>query len=129
MVDGASAAVVTHRTAESERDATRPEYLTICLDDHLAAFADDVAADVDALRALMQTISIEPSRLKRGLASVAEELGALKPDGRLTERSPLLPIARLEAMQMAARDTRSLWETLLVAAPAATAIEPVSLRV
>lgn len=41
----------------------------------LAGFTADVNADSEALVALMETAGIEPSRLKAGLASVAEKLG------------------------------------------------------
>lgn len=83
----------------------------------LARFAADVASDRDALLSLMATMGIEPSRLKAGAASVAEKVGAIKLNGRLVVRSPLSTIVELEAMQMAVRGKRSLWETLLVAMP------------
>jgi len=89
----------------------------------LATFATDVATDLDALVALMEAIGIQPSKLKAGLASVGEKLGTLKPNGRLAERSPLSTIVELEAMQMAVRGKRSLWETLQVAIPVHTAID------
>ena len=89
----------------------------------LATFATDVSTDRDALLALMEVAGVEPSRLKSALASVGEKLGALKPNGRLTERSPLSTLVELEAMQMAVRGKRSLWETLLVAMPATTGID------
>src|SRR3954471_11550214 len=89
----------------------------------LATFATDVATDLDALVALMEAIGIQPSKLKAGLASVGETLGTSKPNGRLAERSPLSTIVELEAMQMAVRGKRSLWETLLDAMPATTGID------
>ncbi|MCU1395505.1 MAG: hypothetical protein JWM34_3933 [Ilumatobacteraceae bacterium] len=85
----------------------------------LAAFAEDVAADLQALLAIMGTIDIQPSRLKARVASVGERIGALKPNGRITERSPLSTIVELEAMQMAVRGKRSLWETLRATLPSA----------
>lgn len=91
--------------------------------DALAKFAADVAADFEALLALMETLGVQPSRLKAGLASVAEKLGALKPNGRVFDRSPLSTIVELEAMQMAVRGKRSLWETLQVAMPLPTPVE------
>lgn len=78
----------------------------------LAAFARDVAADVDALTAVIEALGVEPSRVKAVLASVAEKVGALKLNGRILERSPLSTVVELEAMQMAVRGKRSLWETL-----------------
>jgi hypothetical protein len=103
------------RLAEAEANSTDAPAL--------ATFAADVATDLDALLALMETTGIEPNRLKVGLASVGEKLGALKPNGRVSERSPLSTIVELEAMQMAVRGKRSLWETLQVAMPKSTPID------
>jgi hypothetical protein len=83
----------------------------------LEKFAADVAADRAALVALMGRLGPEPSRIKAIIASAAEKLGALKLNGRVVERSPLSTIVELEAMQMAVRGKRSLWETLRVAMP------------
>ncbi len=89
----------------------------------LATFATDVSTDRDALLTLLDVAGVEPSRLKTTMASVGEKLGALKLNGRLTERSPLTTLVELEAMQMAVRGKRSLWETLLDAMPATTGID------
>lgn len=89
----------------------------------LSTFAADVAADLDALLTLMEAMGVEPNRLKVLVASAAEKLGTLKPNGRIMERSPLSTIVELEAMQMAVRGKRSLWETLQVAVPLSTAVE------
>ncbi len=78
----------------------------------LAGFAAEVAADLDALTSVMQELDVEPNRLKTGIASVAEKLGTLKPNGRLVDRSPLSTVVEVEAMQMAVSGKRSLWETL-----------------
>ncbi|MCU1393191.1 MAG: hypothetical protein JWM34_1619 [Ilumatobacteraceae bacterium] len=83
----------------------------------LAEFDDDVAADLRALLSIMETLGVQPSRLKAGVASVGERLGALKPNGRIVQRSPLTTIVELEAMQMAVRGKRSLWETLRALLP------------
>ncbi|MBI5088018.1 MAG: hypothetical protein HZB15_03885 [Actinobacteria bacterium] len=50
--------------------------------------------------------------MKTGLASVGEQLGLLKLNGRVVSRSPLSTIVELEALQMVVREKRSLWETL-----------------
>ena len=125
------------------------EYLRIYLQDHLAAatagsqratrladaeaesvdsaalagFAADVAADLDALSKLMDTLSVERSWLKTSVAVVREKLGTLKLNGRVTERSPLSTVIELEAIQMAVRGKRSLWETLQAAMPSASPID------
>ena len=89
----------------------------------LAKFAADVAADRDALLAFLLALGMEPSRIKAALASAAEKLGALKLNGRIVERSPLSTIIEIEAMQMAVRGKRSLWETLRVAMPQPPVVE------
>jgi hypothetical protein len=89
----------------------------------LARFATDVATDREALLALMEVLGAEPSRLKSGMAAVGEKLGALKPNGRAVERSPLTTVVELEAMQMAVRGKRSLWETLREIVPATCPID------
>jgi hypothetical protein len=80
----------------------------------LATLADDIASDRDVLLTLTERMGFEPSRLKSSLASLGERLGALKPNGRVLTRSPLSTIVELEALQMAVRAKRSLWETLQV---------------
>jgi hypothetical protein len=116
----------------------RGKFLRLYLDDHLAGatagmkraerladaeaasqdgpvlktFATDVVTDREALLALMEVLDVQPSPLKTGIAAVGEKLGALKPNGRVVERSPLTTVVELEAMQMAVRGKRSLWETL-----------------
>jgi len=107
---------VAGATAGSQRAARLADAEADTKDAHvLATFAADVAKDLDALLALMKTLGVEPNRLKAGVASVAEKVGALKLNGRVFERSPLSTIVELEAMQMAVRGKRSLWETLQAA--------------
>ncbi len=115
---------VAGATAGSQRAARLAEAEGESIDGPaLAAFATDVATDLEALLTLMEVAGVEPSRLKTAVASVGEKLGALKPNGRLADRSPLSTVVELEAMQMAVRGKRSLWETLLVAMPMSTPID------
>lgn len=83
----------------------------------LAAFAADIAADREQLLTVMKSVDVRPGGVKAGLASIAERLGALKLNGRVVRRSPLTSIVELEAMQMAVRGKRALWETLKAATP------------
>lgn len=115
-VAGATAGLKrAERLAEAEADS--PDGPT------LATFATDVATDREALLALLEVLGIEPSQLKSGLAAVGEKLGALKPNGRAIDRSPLTTVVELEAMQMAVRGKRSLWETLREVVPPGGAID------
>ncbi len=104
---GATAgAARARRLAEAEKDSSDAA--------DLATFASDVAQDRDTLRRVMKVLGIPRSGLKTGLASVGEKIGSLKPNGYVINRSPLTTIVELEAMQMAARGKRSLWETIQV---------------
>jgi hypothetical protein len=105
------------RLAQAEAEANSKDAAA------LAGLSADVTTDFQTLLALMESAGVEPSRVKAGLASVAEKLGALKPNGRVVDRSPLSTIVELEAMQMAVRGKRSLWETLRVALPSAAGLD------
>jgi hypothetical protein len=114
----AGATAGSHRASRlAEAEASSPDGPV------LKTFATDVATDLEALVTLMEAMGLQPSKLKAGLASVGEKLGTLKPNGRLAERSPLSTIVEIEAMQMAVRGKRSLWETLQRAMPVHTAID------
>ena len=76
----------------------------------LATFAEDVSSDREALLAIAEALGVEPSRWKDDAAWVGEKLAALKPNGHVLERSPLSTVVELEALQMAVRGKRSLWE-------------------
>jgi hypothetical protein len=113
---GATAgAARAHRLAEAEEASTDGPTL--------AKLANEVDADREALLTLMEAAGVEPSKVKAGLAAVGEKLGALKPNGRAIERSPLSTVVELEALQMAVRGKRSLWESLTTAMPVRTAID------
>ncbi len=71
----------------------------------------------------MEVLDVQPSQLKSGIATVGEKLGALKPNGRMVNRSSLTAVVELEAMQMAVRGKRSLWETLHAVMPTTTSID------
>jgi hypothetical protein len=89
----------------------------------LTTLADDIEADFDALLAMVEQMGFEPSRLKSAVAAMGEKLGALKPNGHLLERSPLSTVIELEALQMAVRGKRALWETLQITTTPPTAID------
>lgn len=83
----------------------------------LATLALEINEDRDALIAVMSSVGVGPSRLKMGVASLAEKVGLLKLNGRISGRSPLSTIVEVEAMRMAVCGKRSLWETLRAASP------------
>jgi hypothetical protein len=102
---GATAgAARAQRLAEAEADSDDAA--------ELAAFAHDVDQDRATLVAVMKAVGVGPNVLKTGLASLGEKVGAFKPNGFVVQRSPLTTVVELEAMQMAVRGKRSLWESV-----------------
>jgi hypothetical protein len=60
----------------------------------------------------MDTLAVEPSRVKNGLAWTVEKVGRLKLNGRLARRSPLSTLLELEALETGISGKRSLWTSL-----------------
>jgi hypothetical protein len=119
------------------RDASR--YLGIYLNDHLAGAAvgvevagrlcrsneedpelakplAEVRAEIEAdrvtLEGLMERLGIRRGRLKPALASAAEKLGRLKPNGQLTGYSPLSRLVELELLLVGINGKLQLWRAL-----------------
>jgi hypothetical protein len=121
----------------TERD---PQYLAIYLNDHLAGsttgielarraarqydgtelgefFAeleDEIEADRDTLKALMEANGVEQDRVKLVAAWVAEKAGRFKFNGALLRRSPLTPFVELETLEMGIHGKLLLWRALRV---------------
>jgi hypothetical protein len=60
----------------------------------------------------MERLDITPDPVKRLVIVAGEQLGRLKPNGFLTQRSPLTDVVELEALSMAVTGKLRLWETL-----------------
>ncbi len=127
---------MTYLPAEDTADAKK--LLHIYLDDHLAgatgaielarraargnkdtelgAFLSELIPtleeDRDALLAAIGALGETPSSIKPKLAWVAEKLGRLKTNGRLTKHSPLSVIVELEGLITGSRGRVCLFETL-----------------
>jgi hypothetical protein len=82
------------------------------LGDFLERLAGEIAEDREALRGLMETVGVRPSRVKPALAVVAERLGRLKLNGRLLSYSPLSRLLELEGLLLGVTGKRSLWRSL-----------------
>jgi hypothetical protein len=119
------------------------ELLPIYLNDHLAAatagrelawraagenrgsefgdFLTDLASEIDEDRAqlkdVMGRLDVSEDTLKVGAGWLAEKLGRLKLNGRLTEYSPLSRVVELEGLATGVRGKLSLWRLLALAAP------------
>lgn len=75
--------------------------------------ADEAEADHAELADIMGTLGYQPSEAKDLAAVVGEAVGALKPNGRVTSRSPLTDVVELEALTLAVVGKRLIWELLL----------------
>ena len=78
----------------------------------LAEVASAIAEDVETFRGIMRRIGISPNPVKTGGAVVAERLGRLKPNGRLSRYSPLSRFIELEFLVMGIEGKKQLWTTL-----------------
>lgn len=67
----------------------------------VARIGDETVEDLRNLEELMTLAGTSPSKLKDLPAKAAEKLGQLKPNQRLTERSPLSNLLELEALTIA----------------------------
>lgn len=78
----------------------------------LARIAREVDDEREWLRQTAYRLDARPSVLKRAGVAVAERVGRLKPNGRLTDPSPLTAVLELDLMRAAVVGKRGLWETL-----------------
>jgi hypothetical protein len=117
---------------------TNPRLLRIYLDDHAAVTAaasaltgrmihsgahrdheallvevrDELADDRRRLEECLAALGARPSRVKLGLAWLAEKGGRLKLNGRILASSPLTPLVELEGLGLALESHRALWRAM-----------------
>jgi hypothetical protein len=87
------------------------------LGEFLTDLASQITADRAALKQVMDRLSVPEDKLKVGAGWMAEKLGRLKLNGRLTEYSPLSRVLELEGLATGVRAKLSLWRLLALAAP------------
>lgn len=105
---GATAGVgLARRAAASNRDS---DY-----GDELAALAEEIAADREALERVMEALGTGPSRVKDAGGWAAEKLGRLKPNDSLLSYSPLSRVVELEGLVLGVTGKLALWESLRAA--------------
>ena len=80
--------------------------------EELDAVAAQIDEDLRTLEDVMAAFGVAPSSAKDALATVAERLGRLKPNGRVTGRSPLSSVIELEALATGIVAKETLWKTL-----------------
>jgi hypothetical protein len=85
--------------------------------DFLSELASQIEADRAVLKDVMARLDVSEDRLKVGTGWVAEKLGRLKLNGRLTEYSPLSRVLELEILGAGVRGKLCLWRVLAAAAP------------
>lgn len=79
----------------------------------VAPVAREIEEDQASLRRIMERAGAEPSRLKSGLARVAERVGRLKLNGSLRGYSPLSRLVELEGLAIGVTGKLQLWRSLL----------------
>jgi hypothetical protein len=82
----------------------------------LQRFADEVAEDRAALVRIMGTLGVPVRSYKVWAAWAGEKAGRLKPNGRLTTRSPLSNLEELELLRLGVEGKAAGWRTLRVLA-------------
>lgn len=78
----------------------------------LAAVASGIEEDRQTLVAILDAAHITPRWYKTAAAWMAERIGLLKTNGRLTRRTPLTTVLELEFMRSAVTGKIALWEAL-----------------
>ena len=90
----------------------------------LSVLHAEVEQDRRTLAAVMRRLEVSPDPLKRLVTAAGEQLGRLKPNGFLAQRSPLTDVVEIEALTMAVTGKQQLWETLTALGPEITLIAP-----
>lgn len=72
----------------------------------------EIVEDRATLEDVMARVGAKKSKVKPALAVVAERLGRLKLNGRLTEYSPLSRVLELEGLVLGVTGKRALWDAL-----------------
>ncbi len=78
----------------------------------LGEICAEIEADREALKAVMDQLGVEQSKVKPAVAVVGERLGRLKPNGQLRGYSPLSRVDELEMLQIGVVGKCRLWRAL-----------------
>lgn len=78
----------------------------------LSDLADDIEADRNALKSVMDHLGITENRVKVPIAWAAEKVGRLKPNGQITGYSPLSRMVELEGLALGITGKLALWRSL-----------------
>lgn len=80
--------------------------------DFLQHLATEIDEDRRTLRRVALDVGVSGSKPKEVVASLAEKLGRLKPNGRLRGYSPLSRVLELEALSVGIAGKLALWQSL-----------------
>jgi hypothetical protein len=78
----------------------------------LASVCEEIEADRETLRQLMERLEVSPGRLKPAMGWFAEKLGRFKLNGQLHGYAPLSRVVELEGLSLGIAGKRCLWRTL-----------------
>lgn len=78
----------------------------------LSRIAGEIHEDRAALLELMNRLDVRVQRYKSAVAWIAEKAARLKPNRRLTARSPLSRVLELEALRLGVEGKTAGWRTL-----------------
>lgn len=78
----------------------------------LGRLADEIAADHEALRALMERLEVPESAVKVAAGWLGEKAGRLKLNGHLVTRSPLSDVLEIEMMRTGTAARIALYQAL-----------------
>jgi len=81
----------------------------------LRELGEEIEADRQTLRGILDAIGARPQRSKLAAAWAAEKASRLKPHGRLLRRSPLTPFLELETLALGIHGKLLLWRALRAA--------------
>lgn len=96
---------------ELARRVARAQHVPAAQED-VWQFAGEVAEDRTALLAIMGTLGVPVRGYKVWAAWAGEKASRLKPNGRLTTRSPLSDLEELEIMRLGVEGKAAGWRTL-----------------
>ncbi len=82
------------------------------LGEFLSGLAEDIEADREALKAVMDHLGVGENRIKTPIAWAAEKVGRLKPNGQITGYSPLSRLIELEGLSLGIAGKLGLWRAL-----------------
>ena len=116
LAGSAGGAALARRVARSHPDTKE-----------LQTLADEVAADREALVAIVGRLGLRRTRYKEPAALVAERVGRLKLNGSVLRRSPMTDVVEFEALALATTGKRAAWCTLRALADGNSELDPAEL--